>query len=751
MPGAEVVSLGRVTRTPLGRLAACLLTGVLTALLGSLAAPPSASASRPSSASASASVGASASATPLRVSIDTLTPSTVPAHGRVTIRGDITNTSDSTWTDLQVYMLTSAQPMRSPVELAAAAASDSAAEIGSRLTGTGLYDDIGDLAPGQHTSYVLSVSRRHLGISGEPGVYWFGVHVLGAENGGGRDSVADGRARTFVPLLPPRTPATDLALLLPLKEPVRRDRFGRLLQVAHWRRTLGPDGRLDRLLRLGSHALPGRPVTWVVDPAVLDAAESMAARNAPLNTGPTVTGPEGSSPDASASPTPAPSPSGSPSAFPSAQSEPVLPNAALDASSWVQGFQRQSPNHPVLTVPYGDLDVASVLRHRQEDVLSQAWRLSAATMGALRVAASPVVAPGDGYLPPVALHRLGPDAPVLLRDAAFPLGTGPVLERPRGGHVVLTDSAAGAGGAEPADRYSALAVRQRILSDAALHALSPDHSRPLVISTPDYWNPGPTWSQADFFGGLDVSWLRLVDVKGVVGTGSDGSTASQPLTYPARDRRREVPLANLLATEDLTHTGDVFAGVLTSNTTVDEDLAKAATLASGTAARGRPGLALRRARNTTRYVHEQLKRIEVEGPPFVTMSSGQGPIQITVVNGLDQEVTVAVRARTATPDLTIADSEPVTLGPGRRASIRLTAKARDIGVHTVTLVATDSAGNPLGSTTEFNIRTSQVGLVIWLIMAAGGAVLIVAITVRVFRRISRRRPSHGPLLSGGRR
>ena len=739
MPGTEVVSLGRVTRTPLGRLAACLLTGVLTAVLGPLAAPQSAAAST------------SASATPLQVSIDTLTPSTVPARGRVTIRGDITNTSDSTWTDLQVYMLTSAQPMRSQAELATAAASDSAAEIGSRLTETGLYEDIGDLAPGQHTSYVLSIARRDLGISGEPGVYWFGVHVLGAENGGGRDSVADGRARTFLPLLPARTPSTDLALLMPLKEPVRRDRFGRLLQVPHWRRTLGPDGRLDRLLRLGSHALPGRPVTWVVDPAVLDAAQSMAARNAALDTGPTETGPEGSSADASESPSPSPSPSGSPSAFPAPQSDPVLADAALDASTWVQQFQRQSPNHTVLTVPYGDLDVAAVLRHRQQDVLTQAWHLSADTMGALRVAASPMVAPGNGYLPPVALSRLGADAPVVLRDAAFPLSTGPVLDRPGGGHVVLTDSAAGSGGPDPVDRYSALAVRQRILSEAALHALSPDRNRPLVVSTPDYWNPGPTWSQADFFGGLDVSWLKQVDLPGVVATGSDGSTASQTLTYPANARRREVPLANLLATEGLTHTGDVFAGVLTRNTTVDEDLAKAGTLGSGAAARGRPELALRRVRNTTRYVHDQMKRVQVEGPPFVTMSSGQGPIQITVVNGLDQEVTVAVRTRTTTPDLTIADSEPVTLGPGRRASIRLTAKARDIGVHTVTLVATDSAGNPLGSTAEFNIRTSQVGLVIWLIMAAGGAVLVLAFGVRVIRRIGRRRATHGPLLSGGRR
>ena len=44
---------------------------------------------------------------------------------------------------------------------------------------TGLYDEVGDLAPGESTPYRLSVPRRDLGITGEPGVYWVGVHVLG--------------------------------------------------------------------------------------------------------------------------------------------------------------------------------------------------------------------------------------------------------------------------------------------------------------------------------------------------------------------------------------------------------------------------------------------------------------------------------------------------------------------------------------------------------------------------------------------
>jgi hypothetical protein len=67
-------------------------------------------------------------------------------------------------------------------------------------------------------------------------------------------------------------------------------------------------------------------------------------------------------------------------------------------------------------------------------------------------------------------------------------------------------------------------------------------------------------------------------------------------------------------------------------------------------------------------------------------------------------------------------------------------------VHPVSLVATDSDGAPLGSQTQFNVRTSNVSTVIWVIMAIGGGLLLLAIVVRLSRRIRRRKATHGPLL-----
>ena len=105
-----------------------------------------------------------------------------------------------------------------------------------------------------------------------------------------------------------------------------------------------------------------------------------------------------------------------------------------------------------------------------------------------------------------------------------------------------------------------------------------------------------------------------------------------------------MPFANLLATQELTRTGATFASLLTRNDSVDDapGLARRAGLVVPTSG-AHPDAALLRARNTTEHVRHEMQKVTIEGPSFVTMSSAEGPVQITVVNGLDEEVTVAVR------------------------------------------------------------------------------------------------------------
>lgn len=765
------------------------LVAVATGLIGVLA-PVATAAPAPAAGDRARAMARSAEpqdATPLRVDLETLAPAVVPTRGRLTVTGTVTNRSDRTWTDLNAYLVTSGTPVRTRSELAEAVDSAEDAAIGERLTTDGLFATLGDLAPGASTRYRLSVTRADLRLSGETGVYWVGVHVLGADDAG-RDSVADGRARTFVPLLPPAgSPAgvqarTRLALVVPLKARVRRAGATRLLGVAGWERTLGEDGRLRRVLELSGRARG--TLTWVVDPAVVDAVESMAAGNPALDTRATVGDGSGDDDQGGAdggggSPSPSTASEGAGTGSPAAddpsgsasggdtggddsgdasgpeQEPPAAASAATtSARSWLEEFRRQAPTHTVASVPYGNLDVAAVLGGPVGPLYERATELSAASLAVQGVEdALSVVDPPGGSLPAGVLQQLDPGTTVLVDDTALPDADGPVVLRSDGTALVRVDTAAGAGGPGPGAPHGALAFRQRLLADAALHALSEQRDQPLVVSTPSSWNPGPAWSRAGFFTALDQPWLQLVDLSslraGAAGQRPGAATgtgdSSRP-TYTQEQRAAELPLGNLLATRRLVRAGGVFARLLTANDTVDEVLARTALLGSSTAARRNPGAAQRRTRSTTRFVQSQMDRVHVEGPPFVMMSGASGPIQVTLINDLDRTVTAGLSAQTPGSALVVEKVEPVTLGPGRRTTIRLDVTSGDIGVHSVRLGVTDADGVPLGSETQFSVRTSNVSTVIWVIMGAGAALLFLAIGVRLFRRVRRRRATHGPLL-----
>lgn len=689
----------------------------------------------------------------ITVTMDSLTPSTLPAKGRIHVSGTITNASSSTWRNLKAYLLTSSSPITTEKELDEAGETDPTADVGGRLYREGLFDEVGDLEPGMSTSFTLDVRRSDLEITGQPGVYWIGVHVLGT-NEDGRDNTADARARSFIPLMTAKGPRTRLALVVPVRAKVVRDSRGRLVGQEAWRHLLGDDGRLGRLMEVTQDAGTDE-FTWAVDPAVLDAAASLAADNPEMSIAPTVTQ-DGESvpPDGSPSATSSDGTStgGDPDAADAAQATPSA--SSLTAKQWLQTVRRRLEQQTVLSVPYGDLDVASALTAGAADLYRTATRLSTSTMSALGARSSPLVMPINGLLPQEALDTL-PGAPrVLLSDAAYPDAHGPVLDGSgtstddSGRTVVRIDSGASSGGPSPTPRYAALAVRQRILAAAAVHALEsastpseqPDQSarsrQPLVVATPDSWDPGPDAAQADFFPGLDVPWLRLVGLPGA----SAASPAPSAARYPQAAAKREVPAANITASRQLVEEGRILAGLLTLNDTVDEELAKAAMLGSSYHVRRHPLRALARTRERLLTVQSRLDEVHIEGPAFVTMSSEQGPIGVTVVNDLEEPVTVGVHAETEGTSLAIRDAKPIRLAAGQRASIRLRASAREVGVHAVTLMPTNADGAPVGDPIRFNVRSSQVGLVIWIIMGAGAVVLFGTAGYRIVRRVRAANP-----------
>jgi hypothetical protein len=220
---------------------------------------------------------------PLAVTIDALAPAYIPKRGPIRVTGSVTNNDAAPWTTVNVYAFIGRGPMTTSAELAEAAAFEPGRDVGDRITAPNAYDTIERIDPGQSAQFSVRVPRSAITAS-EPGVYWFGVHALGT-GPEGRVEGADGRARTFLPLVPRTSREVDTALVVPLRRRVTFARDGRLTDVPAWTRDLSPGGQLRSIVDFGASA-GSRPITWLVDPAVPDAVRALAAGNPPLSLGP---------------------------------------------------------------------------------------------------------------------------------------------------------------------------------------------------------------------------------------------------------------------------------------------------------------------------------------------------------------------------------------------------------------------------------------------------------------------------------
>ena len=500
---------------------------------------------------------------PLEVTIERLTPSSLPTRGErgeVRVRGTVTNRSADEWRDLSVYLVTSQEPITSKAELAAAAATDPRAEVATRIVEPGLFVEVRDLRPGERTGFRLAVPTDQLGISGEPGVYWLGVQVL-ASSDLGRDASADGRARTFLPLVPERNDGTELALAMQIRNHTVRSFDGRLEYLEGWQATLAEGGRLRRLLDLSATATSDQELSWVVDPALVDSALSVARGNPALEMAPPAEG--GAGGDGSSG---------------EDGDEPTPEQAAAD--QWLSDFFAAARVRSVMTLPYGDLDVSAVLRHGVSDLLTTAFGSSTQLLAENGVSASPVLLPPSGLLSPSAVAELDPGLPLVLAPEAL-VGTSPepLLNRADGGRILVAPIPDDMWGPEPGSR-SALAVRQRLLADAALHALSPARDEPVVRFLPPGWDPGDHWRRARFFRGLDVPWLSPVDVRDVL-DGLSTAPAVDPaenVGYPDAELEAELPLPTVLSTEALIAEGSTVEELVTDDSDVDEQVIRQALL-----------------------------------------------------------------------------------------------------------------------------------------------------------------------------
>lgn len=667
------------------------------AVAGGLLAPAAASAADPDTAAA-----------PLQITLDSVTPAAIPSKGPVRITGTVTNTSDAVWRSISLYPLTSATPFTTAAALTSATESDPNSVIGDRIVPDGR--PFGKLTPGQSRPFTLTVRHRDFAnrISGAPGVYWLGVHALGVSDTSGVDNIADGRVRTFLPLVPRRKSKNPVpvALVLQLRHGVSRSVDGSISDPKAWADDVAAGGPLGRLLSF-TEAAGSAPLTWLVDPAVLAALNDLAHGNAGLGLA-----------LASSDGTPAPSPSASSTDA----ADPDEAAASTVYGSWLSSWTSAVGHQALLALPYADPDVSAIgLDHL--NLLQAAWRLASGVLKDLSIKASRAIAPIDGYLDPRALppQARGTTVVVGSRKASSGVST---LKGLRYAH------AANLGGS--ADDTGLLDVRQQILADAAIRSLTRDRS-PVVAVLPQIGS-ADTASDVSFFAPFEtLGWVGLSGL-------TQGESAKRvALPWPAPARHAMIPDNNVGAANRLLATATTAGNLFDDEGAIGQQLTAMALGAASQQVRDRPVHATRAANAMNAAMKVFFNNIVVEGTDFVTLSGDNGNFTVSLYNGLNKAVKVGLAAQADDPKLKLRAPSSIQLAAGRRSTVRVEAQARTVGVHEVKLTPVTTTGAAVGRPFVFAVRTSQIGQVFWYVVLGGAAIVALMILRRARQRLRARR------------
>ena len=322
-------------------------------------------------------------------------------HGHQRRRPDLDGDQRSTRSSSSDAPMTTAAPS------CAAAADADDESVGERITDPGavLHDR---RARARRDRAVLRPRAAHRRSSVDGPASTGSACTPSGSSDDGRRPGADGRARTFLPLVPTDTTAVDTALVLPIRHEVaaRRRRQRRDVGVLD-ARALSPGGQLRSLVDFGV-AAGSRPITWLVDPAVTDAVAGAGRRQPAALARPTLS----DDPDGSDDRVDPPS-AGAPSASPGDEASPeddepedpgTQPRRRRGRRRGSTGCTTGSRATRSWRLPYGDVDVSGAADHDPAVYRARASVRSGTELAPWGLPVSPAVASPTGYLDPAGIR-----------------------------------------------------------------------------------------------------------------------------------------------------------------------------------------------------------------------------------------------------------------------------------------------------------------------------------------------------------
>lgn len=642
----------------------------------------------------------------LTVSIQSLTPSRLGSNSTVTMTGTVTNHDDHAWTKVQAYLVIPTVPFTTRAQVEDAIDNGNA-YTGARVIDVGTFDDMGDLAPRQSHQFTVKVPYAQLGISGAEGVYPVGVQILGTDTGGERSTDAIARATTFLPLVSSGHQQVPASVVWPFLMPVRRGYSGDYADPGSLMTAISPGGRLRNLLDLAADT-DGNASTALIDPALLVGVDDLAnARRVADDVDLT---------DQQ-----------------KAEARRFLDDLLTFArrqGSWILGFDR--PDVLALSQS-GDLEGAlqAAINRATDSALTKfqlfgrrtAWPSSkgvtARLLRDLRGSGdSPVIVTSDAV--PDWDRRQGSIVQYSTPDGPMPLLVTDVLD-------------AGVPGQD-----SVVTLRQRILSEAALATLQREidpKSRADAITMVDpRWNPGPQWANGFLSEAFEAPFTT-------------GTSLESVLTRPLTTYRGKVALAadrtlsrgQLEAAADIVARGNALSSVIPQSDSVDDALAQDVASVLGIRWRRDSATGTGIAKRLADEAGAELRKITIKGPPSVTLSSSKGGFPITILNGTDETIRVGVSLESSNPALTVPDVKPVDIAAGERRTLTVDIDLGRQNTTSLTARLRSTDGKAIGQPAEFNVRSSKIGVVLWVAMGLAALLVLAALVRRFSRRRNRSR------------
>lgn len=651
-----------------------------------------------------------------RISIDHFSPKAANPKAVVRLSGQIVNSSGNALPNVTVRLRYSSRalPSRSQLKLYA---DDAAGSTDPQNVATQRRLAHGVRAKSSAT-WSLKVPVSRLGLPDTLGVYPIAVDAVDAS---GRSLALQRTFLTYGTKSPAYKP-TRIAWLWPVIDRPRRADNKTFMDGSLGRSITGR-GRLSRLVEAGIRNDRRVPLTWMVDPALLDDVDSISRPHQVI-----------ASDDRT-------------------KTEP----ADTDATAWLGRLKSAVGTAPLDITPYADIDAAAVTRAGLDDDVKPAIRDGAQITQRLlkRAPATDVAWPTQGLADTDTMDVLafaGARTVVLSQRALStsqqvnytPDGVAQIPTSNGAVKVLLTDPTLSdvLGGTQ--EQTSAAVTEQRFLAETALiTAELPNSPRTVVVAPPRRWDPANGLPEALLNDTRQAPWIKPVSATSV----KPGPKLDRKLDYTSAEQQDELGQRYLKKVADIRTRARRFASIFPGSTTPDQ---LATFRMESSAWRSSPTRA-RRVRERVRWsVDQTSQKVNFVNRASVTLGGSEAQIPVTIANDLDagdgsaeahEAKTATVRVNVTAPGSTSisigAYDHTVHVGPQSRYTIHVPVSARAVTVTKLRLELLTADGKPINPPVEMKIQATNIGQTASWITGAGLAVLVIAAVVRILRRRSR--------------